>query len=263
MSGLIARASEASTHWYGADGSPQYTVVAKDGVNRPTTLRDARKFGYFPSVTTVMKIMAKPGLDVWKQEQLILACMTLPAVNGETEKQYLQRVVADSKETGKRAAEAGTRIHESIERHYRGETNIEHPATAKAFDVAVQAHFVLPEKHAFEAEKSFKAGHGFGGKVDLYCKPGDSAPNGLVIDAKTKDFGPDDKVDAYDEMLMQLAAYRVGLDMPHARCANVFASRTHPGLIKVVEWSAEDLSRGWKMFESILTFWKLKNSFGV
>ena len=38
--------------------------------------------------------------------------------------------------------------------------------------------------------------------------------------AKTKEFGKDDKIDVYDEHLMQLAAYRVGLGMPFARCAN-------------------------------------------
>ena len=63
MTTIIARAAE-SVHWYGQDGSPQYTVTAKDGQQRPTTLRDARKFNLVPSVTTVLKVAAKPGLDV-------------------------------------------------------------------------------------------------------------------------------------------------------------------------------------------------------
>ena len=118
MTTIIARSAE-SVHWYRAeDGKPQYTVPAKDGSDRPTTLRDARKMNLVPSVTTVMKIAAKPGLDVWKNEQLLLAALTLPKVEGETEKEFIARVVSDSKETGKRAAERGTRIHESIERWY-------------------------------------------------------------------------------------------------------------------------------------------------
>ena len=36
---------------------------------------------------------------------------------------------------------------------------------------------------------------------------------------------------------------------------------TEPGLVVVHEWTPEDLDRGWKMFESLLTFWKLKNKF--
>jgi len=58
---------------------------------------------------------------------------------------------------------------------------------------------------------------------------------------------------------MQLAAYRVGLGIPNARCANVFVSRNAPGLVVVKEWSAEDLSRGFDMFMHLLSFWQLKN----
>jgi len=258
MTTIIARSAE-SVHWYGQDGSPQYTVKAKDGSDRPATLRDARKFNLVPSVTTVMKIMAKPGLDVWKNEQLLLAAMTLPRKETETEKEFIARIVADSKETGKQAAEKGTRIHESIERWYVGERDVEHLETAKAFELAVFQHFKTDPFEKWKTEISFTSPLGFGGKVDLHTTTG----LGIVVDAKTKDFGPDDKVDAYDEMLMQLAAYRQGLERPNARCANVFASRTHPGLIKVIEWSEEDLQKGWEMFQCLLRFWKIKNNFGV
>ena len=259
MTTIIARSAE-SVHWYRAeDGAPQYTVKAKDGSDRPTTLRDARKMNLVPSVTTVLKTMAKPGLDVWKNEQLLLAAMTLPRKDSETEKEFIARIVADSKETGKQAAEKGTRIHESIERWYVGEKDVEHLETAKAFEITVSEHFKTHPNHKWQTETAFSSPLGFGGKVDLH----NTENVGIVVDAKTKDFGPDDKVDAYDEMLMQLAAYRHGLGIPHARCANVFASRTHPGLIKIVEWSEEDLSKGWEMFQCLLRFWKLKNNFGV
>lgn len=259
MTTIIARVPEG-THWYRAeDGAPQYTVKAKDGSDRRTTLRDARIMNLVPSVTTVMKIMAKPGLDVWKNEQLLLAAMTLPRKPEETEKEFITRIVADSKETGKQAAEKGTRIHESIERWYAGERNVEHVETAKAFEISVFEHFKTHPDHKWRTEIAFSSPLGFGGKVDLHSTEG----LGIVVDAKSKDFGPDDKVDAYDEMLMQLAAYRNGLGIPHARCANVFASRTHPGLIKIVEWSEEDLAKGWEMFQCLLRFWKIKHNFGV
>jgi hypothetical protein len=81
----------------------------------------------------------------------------------------------------------------------------------------------------------------------------------VVLDIKSKEFTSEDKVEAYDEHMMQLAAYRVGLGMPEARCANVFASVLEPGLCKIVEWSQEDLSRGWTMFEALLNYWQAKN----
>ena len=262
MTTIIARSAE-SVHWYRADdGKPQYTVPAKDGSLRPTTLRDARKMNLVPSVTTVMKIAAKPALDVWKNEQLLLAALTLPKVEGETEKEFIARVISDSKETGKRAAERGTRVHESIERWYGGDKNVEHVDIAMAVEKAVFEHFKTHPFQPWITEASFSSEMGFGGKVDMHCMVDESAPMGIVVDFKTKEFGVDDAVPAYDENLMQLAAYRFGLDVPFARCANVFASVSYPGLVKIHEWSDEDLQRGWAMFQALLTFWKLKNKFG-
>jgi len=81
----------------------------------------------------------------------------------------------------------------------------------------------------------------------------------LVIDIKTKEFSDPSKVAGYDEHMMQLAAYRVGLGLPNADCANVFVSVTVPGLVICNKWSQEDLSRGWSMFQSLLSYWQAKN----
>ena len=263
MTTIIARAAE-NTHWYRAeDGAPQYTVKAKDGSDRSTTLRDARKLDLVPSVTTVMKVAAKPGLDVWKNEQLLLAALTLPRIDGEDEKSFIARVVADSKATGKAAAERGTRVHESIERWYRDDKDVEHVDICKGVEEAIFNHFKTHPFQRWETELSFSNKLGFGGKTDLFSYPDANTPTGIMLDAKTKEFGPDDDVPAYDEHLMQLAAYRVGVGMPNARCANVFASVSYPGLVKIKEWNEEELQRGWKMFQALLSFWQLKNKFGA
>jgi hypothetical protein len=258
MTTIIARASESS-HWYAKDGRPMYSVQAKDGTQRPTTLRDGRKLGLLPSVTTILKVVAKPGLEVWKQEQMLLSALTLPRHQDESEKDFIARVVSDSKMTGKNAAERGTRIHESIEKWFSGNKNVEHKEIASAFEESVSKHFGSNIK--WRTEVSFASEKGYGGKTDLYCEPGEGSLHGIVLDAKSKEFGPDDKVEAYVEHLMQLSAYRHGLGLHHAQCANVFASSTHPGLIKIVEWSKEELEKGWEMYQCILLFWKLKNSF--
>ena len=259
MATIIARAAE-SVHWYGMDGSPQYTVKAKDGSDRPTTLRDARKLALIPSVTTILKIAAKPGLEQWKLEQMLLAALTMPRTPAESEQSYIARIVADSKESGKRAAELGTRIHESIEAWFCGERNVQYIDAAKAFEEAIADRFGI--KEGWVAERSFASPLGFGGKVDLYAPATRDGSTGVVLDAKTKEFAKGDKVEAYDEHLLQLAAYRQGLGLPMARCANVFVSRSNPGLIHIVEWSEEELQKGWAMFQCLLEYWKLKHSFG-
>ena len=258
MSTIIARSAE-SVHWYRQDGTPQYTVTARDGSQRPTTLRDARKMNLLPSVTTILKIMAKPGLEQWKLEQMLLAALTLPKHSGEDEKQYIARIVSDSKETARSAAEAGTRIHESIESYMAGKRDIDHYEVAFAVDRYLSEYFRMETK--WLVEHSFAdPSRGFAGKVDMHMSL-DLAPDGIILDVKTKDFGPDDNVIGYDEHLMQLAAYRVGLGMPKARCANLFVSRTHAGHMCITEWSQEDLARGWDMFECLIRLWKLKNLF--
>jgi hypothetical protein len=256
MTTIIARSAE-SVHWYGQDGSPQYTVKAKNGSDRPTTLRDARKFNLVPSVTTVLKIAAKPGLEAWKLEQMLLAALTLPRLQDEDEKAFIARVAADSKETAKQAAERGTRIHEEVESHFAGNRS----DRGWAVEGALFEHFKLNPDSNWLVERSFASG-GFGGKVDMHLKPCAEAQHGIVADVKSKDFDVGDEVIAYDEHLLQLAAYRHGLGMPHARCANIFVSVKNPKLTKIVEWSEDDIKRGWEMFQCLLKYWILKNQFG-
>lgn len=250
MTTIVARASE-SLHWYRRDGTPQYTVTAKTGKERPTTLADARKMSLVPSVTTVLNVAAKPGLERWKQEQLLLAALTLPRAPDEDEQSFITRVVADSKEQGKKAAERGTRIHEAVESHYVGKPDSEMASYQIGVAREIERVYKVTQ---FEPEKAFAHVSGFGGKVDLHNREAN-----LVLDIKSKEFTDPAKVDAYDEHLMQLAAYRVGLDLPTAVCANVFVSATMPGLVVIKEWSQEELERGWKMFESLLRFWQIKN----
>lgn len=245
------RASE-SNHWYTRDGVPMYTVEAAKGGQRATTLRDARKLNLVPSVTTILNVAAKPALTNWLQQQVLLAALTLPRRPDEPEKEYIDRIISDSKEQGRSAADAGTDIHASIQGHYEGQTTGKHQKSVDACVTAIREHF---GEAIWISERSFAHEAGFGGKCDLFC----AGTLNAVVDIKTKEFSDPDKVDAYDEHLMQLAAYRVGLGIPTARCANVFVSRNVEGLVVVKEWTAEDLDRGWKMFMNLLSFWQLKN----
>ena len=250
---MIVRASE-SQHWYTKTGDPAYTVKNKEGHQRPTTLRDARKLGLVPSVTTIIKCAASPGLEAWKLQQMMLAALTLPRAPEETEESFISRIQADSKEQAKMAAERGSEVHAALESFFetRHVTTKFSPAVLGTEAEIVKVFGDL----TWSAEKSF-AMNGFGGKVDLHSKDG----QGVVIDFKTKEFTSEslDKAQGFDEHAMQLAAYRVGLEIPQARCANVFVSVTEPGLVVVREWDQEDLDRGWKMFNSLLEFWYAKS----
>jgi hypothetical protein len=229
--------------------------MGKNGKERNTTLRDARTESLVPSVTTVLNVAAKPALIQWMQRQVLMAALTLPKVDNEVEDDYISRIIQDSKEQGRAAADAGTDIHAAVQGFYEGQVYPRHEHHVKGCITALRVHF---GDVGWIPERSFGHSHGFGGKCDLYV-PASEGFDGFVVDVKTKEFSDPTKVDAYDEHLMQLAAYRVGLGVPAARCANIFVSRTVLGLSVVKEWSAEDLDRGWEMFCSLLKFWQLKN----
>lgn len=251
----IIRPAE-STHWYTRDGVPRYTVTGKSGKTRPTTLRDARVENLVPSVTTVLNVAAKPALTAWLQQQVLLAALTLPKRADESDKDYCERIIHDSKEQGRSAADAGTDIHASVQGHYEGHPTGKHAQTVIACVKIIAEHF---GEQQWISERSFAHEAGFGGKCDLYV-PATGGSNGYVVDIKTKEFTDPAKVDAYDDHLMQLAAYRVGLGVQNARCANVFVSRSVPGLCVVKEWSEEDLQRGWAMFMHLLSFWQIRSN---
>jgi len=49
----MEKLSEAG-HWYDSEGAATYTIIGANGTERNTTLKDARKHGYVPSVTTII-----------------------------------------------------------------------------------------------------------------------------------------------------------------------------------------------------------------
>jgi len=253
MTTIVARAAE-SNHWYHRSGVPAYSVMGANGKERPTTLRDARKMNLVPSVTTIIKSAASPGLEAWKLNQMMLAALTLPRVADEPEEEFISRIQRDSKEHAKMAAERGTNVHTAIESMYSGVMHAEYAEHQAGVYREIEKEFGITE---FQPEKAFSHEIGFGGKVDLFTPAYQN--RGLVIDIKTKEFSDPAKVAGYDEHMMQLAAYRVGLGIPDADCANVFVSVTVPGLVVINKWSQEDLARGWVMFESLLKFWQAKN----
>jgi hypothetical protein len=245
-----------SAHWYTREGLPAYEVMAKNGSMRATTLRDARIHGYLPSVTSIINCAAKPGLDRWKQEQVLLAALTLSRLPTESEEDYLVRVMDDSREQGKKAAERGTAIHASIEGFYGGEGMGEHPNHVRGLENALTGHLGAME---WIPEKAFACSFGYGGKLDLL---GIGASQQIIVDVKTKEFTEKKLPEAYDDHLMQLAAYRAGVSSK-ARCINAFVSSIKPGLVHLHEWQEDELERGWKMFSGLLHYWYAKSKLDI
>jgi hypothetical protein len=253
---IVKEKVQENGHWYTRKGTPAYTTIGSStGKERPTTLADARKLGLLPSVTTINGMLSKAGLDTWKQQQVLLAALTLPRETNEPEQEWLKRVMQDSRATGRDAAERGTAIHAVIESYFDQVYMPEKPAYLDAIDSTLKGVF---GDQPWLAEKSFGHSLGFGGKCDLMAKPINGQGTGYIVDFKTKDTDLD-KVDVYFEHEMQLAAYREGLGLPAARCAIVFVNgKTNQ--VKLIEVEESKLQNGWECFQHLLRVYQIKNN---
>lgn len=246
-------AIKESTHWYDKDGKPVYTVIGANKKERPTTLRDARKHNYLPSVTTILNVAAKPALENWKIEQALMAALTLPRGENEDLDKFMARARQDSKEQAIQAAQRGTEIHAQIE-HGFSEGN-----DTRAFRAVREALELLLPEGKWVAEDSFASKEGYGGKVDLYCPE-----NETVVDFKTKDDlkGKDASKLVYDEHGMQLSAYGYGLGFKnHPERISVFVDRKDPSIVLTHKWDKESHHKHLSMFMALLQYWKLSKNY--
>jgi hypothetical protein len=249
--------SSDAGHWYQADtGEPAYQITGANGKIRNTTLRDARKLNLVPSVTTILGQIAKPGLQVYLNQQILLSALTLPREQNEPEPAWLERVLFDSKEAGRKAAERGNTIHAVIETYFADEIYIpEYPKYVYEAEQALDNEFGL---HKWVAEQSFAHDLRFGGKCDLHAPPDPLTDfPGAVIDIKTKETNLEG-IKPYAEHLYQLAAYRQGLGMPNAICGNLFVN-ANTNQVRLILHDPSDIADSWAIFCHLLRVYQIKN----
>ncbi len=255
MATLVESYASEAGHWYTPSGAPAYTVIGSNGKERPATLRDARKLGLYPSVTTIQAVEAAPGLVNWKIQQAALACLTLPRLYGEDDDQFIKRALEDSRAQAKKAAERGTYLHGLLEKLMPNNWLILSDEDRAIIDPVLLWLSINFNGYEWHPERSFACEQGYGGKIDLI---GESGGNSVIIDYKFKADIIEGKRLAYDNHSTQLGAYREGLGWGDARCINLFISSTTPGLIVPHEWSPAEIDTGYEVFSHLLAIWKLR-----
>jgi hypothetical protein len=249
---ITAKHAADSGHWYEPDGKPAYTIIGKNGVERPTTLRDARKLGLVPSVTTIIAAANAPALVEWKINQAILSALTATRGEAETEDDFVLRIKADAKEQARKAAERGTLIHSYVQSSFE-----QSYVTDDAIPFVESVRQTMCEHDVLYcdwiSEKSFATAK-YGGKADLHNQR-------CLIDIKTKTWTDVDKLDIWESHLMQLAAYRHGLNIPDAKCGILYVHQDTAE--SVLLWADEDkLKQGLEMFTGLLDFYYAKTKLG-
>ena len=258
-------------HFYDKEGNPQHFIVGANGKQRDSTLRDARKHNWLPSVTGIMGILDKPGLNRWFQDKLLYAALTAPRPEDISDDEFLKIIRQDAAEEAEEAKLRGNLIHNCMEDLWKNKTGevLDYPSDVMAIASSAIAEIVeYCGTDNFTPEKTV-AGDGYGGMIDLHN-------DDFVIDYKTKDIVEGKRMH-WDEHAMQLAAYEAALEkwpddlatrdvkvkmingsaqIVPRRCINVFIDRTEPGKVVIHEWKPEEIQHAWETFEACLKLWQ-------
>lgn len=202
-----------SPKWYKPIGngqlSPIWTLPKADGSGEKTpTLRDARRLGLLPSVTEILKVLAKPAVERYRLNQILQSALTLPRFPDEDLDSFALRVELDSDQHREKAADLGTRIHAAIAGSLQG------------LPIAVEMDDYLREWVQFRKGIISRGAEMQAGSEQLgYCGTLDLAAldwNGhrAIFDFKTQDV-KEGKPNFYDEWALQLAAYAQWFTEPH------------------------------------------------
>ena len=241
-------------HWYAKTGEPRYTIIGANGKERPTTLWDARKLSLVPSVTTITKILDRPGLKPYFRKQMFEASLTTPRPAGMTDTDFFNECCKWADEHASLAAAAGTRVHGEIEKYIQGKP-VDPDLWQHVNHVEIELEKVGVDLKAGRSERSFAHVDGFGGKIDF-------STDTVIVDFKTKPVIGDkqSKDFVYDEHCCQLAAYAHGMGIVAPRCLNVFVSVLDARVV-VYEWNPVEIGKGLEMFKCCLRLWQLKNNY--
>lgn len=246
---MVALATETvakeAGHWYDSrDGSPRYTIIGVNGKERNTTITDARKFGFVPSVTTVLSMLDKPGLNIWRETQAMLAVMRLERRANETTESYLSRARVEARRDVNRARERGTSLHGDIELAIHGRRHGHHEHIERIADALAQVGLDL---YGGRAEHCFAHRDGFGGKTDFW-------QDDTIIDFKSKET-IDGKKLAWAQHAIQIGTYAYGLGIERPRGLNVFVGVDDCQIV-LKEWTEMELTHGVIFFRELLKSWQ-------
>ena len=249
---------EGNTHWYCTDGTAMHSVLSAKGEARATTLRDARKLGLLPSVTNVLGIVHRQQLVEWKMTQAVLAALTLPRKAGETEDDFVKRVVEDAESQGKGAAAFGTALHHGAQ---RVATSLEvDPADPLAAWLSLyrdwfQANcvrLIWSERTLVNREL------GYAGTADLLME---HRVHGLtLVDLKSQGVRSATGPSTYKSWGYQLAAYRAALHR-EVKCVNLIMNSLEPHAPVEAVWSEEEMVKCWRGFRAARELWIVEKNF--
>ena len=259
MAILTKKLKTGGGHWYDANGKACHTQPkAKGDGERSTTLTDARKLKLFPSVTTILTIFAKPGLERWKMKSIAEVAFDIPRIDGEDAGKFADRCMVKQAAPVEEASDFGTRCHDAIEKYFEGEPVPDelYEYVQPAFDWKQAMGLRFLERETILVNKE----HGFAGMVDIVCVGKDGEKG--VIDWKTRRTVEGRKVTSYDFQIHQIAAYAAtywgaeAVENGEVQGANCYISSTEPGRFDPCGYSPTEIAEAWETFKAACAIWR-------
>lgn len=256
-------------HWYDRDGHPRHQVPnAKGDGLRNTTIKDAKAKGLLPSVSGITKMLAAPGLEIYKLRELAKQCYLNLPYPGEDMDEWIGEMLEKGKGDSREAMDAGTIVHKAMEQwlttgiyesapvQVNGETRDVSTFVAPAAEAIMEASFEI-----VAAEKVLvNVREGYAGTTDLIAR----GPHGerAIVDFKSKRTKPGKKIDLLDSHMMQLAAYSKAYWGDGGNYwANLYISTTEPGRVELVEYTEAQMEAAWRAFLNCRDLWVWVNSY--
>jgi len=244
-----------SGHYYDRNGRAVFEVPNKSkGGMRPTTLKDCRALGLLPSVTTIFKCLAAPELDRWKQQQVLMASLTLPRNPDENDEDYCSRIMTDAFKQVEDAADLGTQIHKAVENHFQGlpydPLMDQYIYPIKKWVTDNRIKFLQHELRLVNPEV------GYAGTTDALLEK-----DGVlyVFDLKSRKTKPDFEIKPWSKEPMQIAAYAHVAKA--TRGVNLYISTTEPGRIGEAWYDENTLTENYKAFKHVCKYWQFANNY--
>jgi len=225
----------------------------RKGELRSPTIRDARKWGHLPSVTSLTKFNTSWSLIEWLKKNIAATAANFP-YDGDPEDEeavasYQGMLLAKADEYRDEAAAAGTEIHKVVEIGLVTGEVPENPIHARILD-EIKTWLENEKMTEIDCEKTLGSkAHGFAGTPDISATDGTRS---MILDLKTRDSVEKMKWNR-DDWKLQLAAYLI-LSNGEAECWQVVACR-NTGACVFKQY--EDIDHWADCFKAIVNAWCL------
>ncbi len=257
----LSASSKSGGHWYGLDGEKRYGA----------TLIQARKENLLPSPTEVLKVYSQGGgLDYWKAKKTAESGIQLERVEGESDDDYIKRVIRLSDELQSEGRTLGSKVHNGVENWLARKMWDESCPIMQRFDQWATDNIRAYEwsEQVLVNPKLGVAGTAdallyFKGKAADVCGGGpvlvDWKSQGMKLQTpKTKPAYY--KPVFYDKWVMQLSFYQ-SCELVPPPVVSVAINTTEPEEPYLKLWTPEEVAEAFEAFKAALKLWQYEKNY--